>query len=47
LITPTLGLAQVKIKKNKKKIRAAHRWCGRITITVMLVNILFGITLII
>jgi hypothetical protein len=47
IITPTLGLAQFKIKKNKKKIRAAHRWCGRITITVMLVNILFGITLVI
>jgi hypothetical protein len=47
LITPTLGLAQFKIKKNKKKIRAAHRWSGRITIILMFLNILFGISLVI
>lgn len=44
IITPTLGLAQFKIKKNKAKIRAAHRWSGRITITLMLLNIIFGLS---
>lgn len=47
VITPSLGVAQFKIKKNKKKIRAAHRWSGRITITLMFINILFGISLVI
>jgi uncharacterized membrane protein len=47
VLTPILGLAQFKIKKNKKKIRAAHRWSGRITITLMFLNILFGILLVI
>jgi hypothetical protein len=46
IITPTLGLAQFKIKKNKKKIRAAHRWSGRITITLMFLNILFGLSVV-
>jgi hypothetical protein len=47
IITPILGIAQFKIKKNKKKIRAAHRWSGRITITLMALNIIFGISLVI
>ncbi len=47
ITTPVLGVAQFKIKKNKKKIRAAHRWSGRITIMLMFLNILFGISLII
>lgn len=47
IITPTLGSAQFKVKKNKKKIRSAHRWSGRITITLMLLNIIFGISLVI
>jgi hypothetical protein len=47
IITPILGKAQFKIKKNKKKIRAAHRWSGRITIIMMFLNILFGISLVI
>jgi hypothetical protein len=46
IITPLLGLAQFKIKKNKAKIRAAHRWSGRITITLMLINIIFGLSLV-
>ncbi len=47
IITPILGKAQFKIKKNKKNIRAAHRWAGRITIIMMFLNILFGISLVI
>ena len=46
IITPSLGLAQFKVKKNKAKIRAAHRWSGRITITLMILNILFGLSLV-
>jgi hypothetical protein len=47
IITPTLGLAQFKIKKNKAIIRATHRWSGRITITLMLINIILGISLVV
>jgi len=47
ITTPILGIAQFKIMKNKKKIRAAHRWSGRITITLMALNIIFGISLVI
>jgi hypothetical protein len=46
IITPILGKAQFKIKKNKPKIRAAHRWSGRITITLMLLNIIFGLSVV-
>jgi hypothetical protein len=46
ILAPSLGLAQFKIKKNKAKIRFAHRWVGRIAATLMLVNILIGLTLV-
>jgi hypothetical protein len=46
VMTPTLGIAQFKVKKKKAKIRTFHRWFGRITLVVMFINIVFGLNLV-
>jgi len=45
LITIRLGFRQFQVKPDKiKKFKAYHRWCGRITATMMIINILFGLS---
>ncbi|UCG68420.1 MAG: hypothetical protein JSV09_11475 [Thermoplasmata archaeon] len=46
VLTLGLGFAQFKVKKNRKKIRMIHRWSGRITLVLMLLNIIFGLSLV-
>ena len=46
ILAPGLGSAQFKVKKNKAKIRFAHRWVGRIAAVLMLINIISGLILV-
>ncbi len=46
ILTPSLGFAHYKVKKNKSKIRFAHRWVGRIAVVLMLLNIISGLILV-
>ncbi|UCF07752.1 MAG: hypothetical protein JSW28_08950, partial [Thermoplasmata archaeon] len=46
ILSPVLGIAQFKIKKNKARVRMIHRWVGRIAVTAMLINILAGLSLV-
>ena len=40
LITPVLGFVQ--LKKKDKRLRAVHRWSGRMTIALMMINAYLG-----
>ncbi len=40
IITPSLGFMQLRVKD--KRMRIIHRWAGRITIVLMLINIAGG-----
>jgi uncharacterized membrane protein len=46
LLTPTLGFLQFKIKNIAAKLRVFHRWSGRTTICLMIINVIFGLLLI-
>lgn len=46
VMTPILCFALQKFKNNSSQVRALHRWFGRITFTLMLVNIIFGLMLV-
>jgi hypothetical protein len=46
LLTPTLGFLQFKIKNMAANLRSFHRWSGRITIFIMLINVVLGLLLI-
>jgi hypothetical protein len=40
LFTPVLGFVQ--LKKRDKRLRAIHRWSGRMTIALMIINAYLG-----
>jgi protein-S-isoprenylcysteine O-methyltransferase Ste14 len=46
VMTPLLGYAQFKSVGEVVKIRSIHRWSGRITLVLLLINILSGISLV-
>lgn len=46
LLTPTLGFLQFKVKNMTTKLRGLHRWSGRITISLMIINVVLGLLLI-
>ena len=46
VMTPILGYAQFKPVGEVVKIRTIHRWSGRITLVLLLINILSGISLV-
>ncbi len=46
LLTPTLGFLQFKVKNVAAKLRGFHRWSGRITICLMIINVILGLLLI-
>lgn len=46
LLTPTLGFLQFKLRNVAAKLRGFHRWSGRITICLMIINVIFGLLLI-
>ena len=43
LITPTVGLQMFKYKKHIKNMKLAHRWLGRVTITMMIITTISGL----
>lgn len=43
LITPSMGLIQIKIHGIASKIRPLHRWSGRVIILLMGINIISGL----
>ena len=43
LMTPVLGFMQFKLKNHRSQVRIAHRWFGRITITLMAFTIISGL----
>jgi hypothetical protein len=44
-MTPILGYAQLKSESRGMKIRTIHRWSGRITLVLMFITILSGLSL--
>lgn len=46
LLTPTLGFLQFKIRNMAAQLRVFHRWSGRITISLMIINVILGLFLI-
>lgn len=44
--TFTMGLLQFRMPERARSIRPLHRWSGRITIALLTINILSGLTLI-
>jgi hypothetical protein len=46
LLAPALGLLQFKIKNMAVKLRLFHRWSGRTTICLMILNIVLGLLLV-
>jgi len=46
LLTPTLGFLQFKLRNVATKLRSLHRWSGRITICLMVINVILGLLLI-
>jgi hypothetical protein len=47
VMTPILGYAQFKSVSEAVKIRTIHRWSGRITLVLILLNILSGLSLVV
>lgn len=46
VVTPIFGLLQFKLREAAASIKKLHIWSGRMTIFLMLINILFGLWLI-
>jgi hypothetical protein len=45
VLTPTLGILQFKVRNMAAKLRSPHRWSGRITLCLMFINILLGLSM--
>ncbi len=45
-ITPLLGYAQFHVTANRSKLRAIHRWSGRITLFLIALTLLTGLSLV-
>jgi hypothetical protein len=43
VLTPTLGILQLKIRSMSARLRSLHRWSGRITLCLLLINIILGL----
>jgi len=46
LLTPVLGYALIKTRRNRETIGKGHRWSGRLTLLLLLAAILSGARLI-
>lgn len=46
LLTPILGLIQVRARKVSSRLRGLHRWSGRFTLLLMFINIFLGLYMI-
>ena len=45
LLTPTLGILQLKVRSVAVRLRSFHRWSGRLTLCLMLINIFLGLSM--
>ena len=45
LFTYAMGIMQFKVKKKTAKIQLIHRWSGRLTLTMLFLNIISGLLL--
>ena len=45
LFTYAMGIMQFKVKKKAAKIQLIHRWSGRLTLTMLFLNIISGLFL--
>ena len=45
-ITPILGYAQFHVSSNRATIRTIHRWSGRITVILVFITILSGLSVV-
>jgi heme A synthase len=45
VLTPTLGILQLKIRSVTPRWRSLHRWSGRITLCLILINIILGLSM--
>jgi heme A synthase len=45
VLTLTLGILQLKIRSVTTRLRSLHRWSGRITLCLIFVNILLGLSM--
>jgi len=43
VLTPTLGILQLKIRSVTTRLRSLHRWSGRVTLCLILINIILGL----
>ena len=44
VLTPALGHLQFRLPAAAPRVRVFHRWSGRVTISLMLINILLGLS---
>lgn len=47
VLTPLMGVVQVKVKDQAARIRAIHRWSGRLTLLMAFVTVVSGLLIII
>ena len=45
VLTPTLGILQFKVRNMAARLRSLHRWSGRITICIMVINVILGLSM--
>lgn len=45
VLTPTLGILQLKVRSVAIRLRSFHRWSGRITLCLMLINVFLGLSM--
>ena len=45
VLTPTLGILQFKARNMAARLRSPHRWSGRVTLCLMFINILLGLSM--
>lgn len=46
VLTLALGLVQTRVRKLATRLRGPHRWSGRLTLLLMLINIVLGLYMI-
>lgn len=45
LLTPVFGILQLKVRNVAVRLRSFHRWSGRITLCLMVINVFLGLSM--
>lgn len=45
MLTPTLGILQLRVRSMTVRLRSFHRWSGRIALCLMLINVFLGLSM--